>query len=84
MVHMTNTTVPQFTSVEVAKRVGVNTKALLKERHRNLEWLAAEIGISVDRILTAFGERVDTWLLFDLSFYLEVAPDTLLADRGAV
>jgi len=75
---MTNTTAPQFTSEEVARRVGINTKALLALRKRNLDWLASEIGISVDSILKAFGSRVETWLLFDLSFYLEVAPDALL------
>ena len=78
---MPNTTAPEITSYEVAQRVGANTKALLSVKGRNLDWLASEIGISVDSILKAFGTRVDTWLLFDLSFYLEVAPDSLLEAR---
>ena len=77
---MTNTAVPLRSTEEVARTVGRNTKSILAGRGRTLEWLASEIGISTDRILRAFGERVDTWLLFDLSFYLEVAPDTLLVE----
>ncbi|MDR6907515.1 hypothetical protein J2X63_003223 [Agromyces sp. 3263] len=75
---MTNTAVPLRSTEEVARTVGTNTKALLAERGRNMDWLAAEIGISPHTILKAFGERVDTWLLFDLAFYLEVAPDALI------
>ena len=74
---MPNMTAP-LTSTEVAQRVGDNTKTILAERGRNLEWLAAEIGIDVTSILRAFSERVETWLLFDLAFYLEVAPDRLI------
>lgn len=79
---MPNNTAP-LTSTEVAQRVGDNTKTILSDRGLNLEWLAAEIGIEVHSILKAFGERVETWLLFDLAFYLEVAPDRLMgADRA--
>lgn len=80
---MPNTTAPQFTSVEVAKQVGDNTKTILADRGLNLEWLANEIGINVHSILKAFSERVETGLLFDLAFYLEVAPDVLIGATDA-
>ena len=75
---MTNAAVPLRSTEEVARTVGRNTKSILAGRGRTLEWLASEIGISVDSILKAFGSHVDTWLVLDLSFYLEVAPDALL------
>ena len=79
---MTNTAVPIRSTEEVARTIGINVQTILKEQGRNLDWLAGELDISSHTILKAFTERVETWLLFDLSFYLEVAPDRLIgADR---
>lgn len=58
--------------------MGDNTKTILAERGLNLDWVAAEIGIDVQTILKAFSDRVEMWLLFDISGALEVAPDALL------
>ena len=74
---MPNITAP-LTSSEVAQRVGDNTKTILHDRGLNLEWLAGEIGIGVHAILKAFSERVETWLLFDLAFYLQVPAHVLI------
>ena len=80
---MTNTSTPLRSSKEVASAIAGNTRSILAGRGLNLEWLAAEIGIDVQTILKAFSERVETGLLFDLAFYLEVAPDRLIgADRA--
>ena len=79
---MTNTAVPIRSTEEVARTIGINVQTILKEQGRNLDWLAGELDISSHTILKAFAVRVETWLLFDLSFYLEVAPDRLIgADR---
>jgi hypothetical protein len=78
---MPNTPAPQSTSEEVARRIEINTKSILAEQGRDLDWLASEVGISVFTILKAFRSRVDTWLLFDLSFYLNVSPDRLIEVR---
>ena len=78
---MPNTTVPQRSSEDVASTIGNNTRSILSDRGLNLEWLAAEIGIDVHTILRAFSEKVETGLLFDLAFYLEVAPDSLIEAR---
>ena len=79
---MPNNTAP-LTSSEVAQRVGENTNTILRERGLNLTWLANEIGIDVQTILKAFTSKVGTGLLFDLAFFLEVAPDRLIgADRA--
>lgn len=79
---MPNTTAPQRSSEDVASTIGDNTRTILADRGLNLEWLANEIGINVHTILRAFSERVETGLLFDIAFYLEVAPDRLIgADR---
>ena len=80
---MPNTAVPLRSTEEVASDIGNNTRTILSARGLNLEWLAAEIGIDVHSILKAFATKVETGLLFDLAFYLEVAPDRLIgADRG--
>ena len=80
---MPNTQTPQRSGEDVASTIGDNTRTILASRGKNLEWLAAEIGIDVHSILKAFASHVDTGLLFDLAFYLEVAPDVLIgADRA--
>ena len=76
-------TVPLRSPEEVASDIGKNVRVSLASRGLTLEWLAAEIGIDVSSILAAFSTRVDTWLLFDLAFYLEVAPDSLLGADDA-
>lgn len=75
--------VPPRSAEEAASIVGDNIRIVLAEQNRNLEWLAAEIGISVHSMLKAFTERVEMWLVFDASFYLGVAPDRLTAVSDA-
>jgi hypothetical protein len=78
---MPNTTAPQRSTEEVASTIGENVRSILSGRGRNLEWLAAEIGIDVQSILKAFATKVESGLLFDLSFYLEVSPTSLYEAR---
>ena len=74
---MTSTAVPFRSTEEVARTIRDNINRILTERGRNLEWLAAEIGIDTHSILKAFANEVPLWLTLDASFYLEVAPDRL-------
>jgi hypothetical protein len=76
-------TVPLRSPEEVASNIGKNVRTIVAEKGLPLEWLACEIGIDVSSILKAFATRVETWMLFDLAFYLEVAPDRLLEPANA-
>ena len=78
---MTSETAPQ-TSEEVAQRAGDNIKTILTERGLTLEWLADEIGISVDRFLVAFAEKMPFWLILDSALFLEVRADDLIGVRA--
>ena len=80
---MNNTIPPLHTSEEVAHRVGDNIRSILAEQGRNLEWLAAEIGIDVQSILKQFSEKVQLWLALDASVYLNVPLERVLGDDRA-
>ena len=75
---MTNTGVPLRSSEDVARSIGNNIKSVLSEQSHDLEWLAAEIGIDVQTILTQFSSTVEGWLTLDAAFYLNVPADRLL------
>lgn len=78
---MTNAAVPLRSTEEVARTIGNNIQAALKERGHDLTWLAGEIGIDPHTILRHFGSEVPSWLILEASYYLEVAPDSLVEAR---
>ena len=75
---MPKTTAPQRSSEEVASTIGENIKTTLAEQGRNLDWLAGQMDVTTHSILKAFATRVDMWLIFDASYYLDVPADRLI------
>jgi lambda repressor-like predicted transcriptional regulator len=74
---MNNTPPSLTTSEEVARAAGSTIQQELRSQGHTLEWLADEVGVTVDTLLKGFTELLPYALLMDIAEVLGVRTEQL-------
>ena len=69
------------TPEKITETINSNVRAELRRQGHNLEWLAGDLGLSVDGLLTDLSEHMPPHLIWDIAEALNVPAPVLIEAR---